>query len=134
MVWALLFMLIFGSTEYFYLASFDKQVNKYVYDKERKNELKSYLKDYKKAAKEFNKAHSKQLKLFKEKNLDRTTTKKWYQDFFKDHMELRKEAQERTIALRILIQPKITDDEWKNIVTAATKETSKALEKRRRKK
>ena len=115
MVWALLFMLIFGGTDYFYLASFDKNINKYVDDKERKKELQSYLKDYKKAEKEFNKTHDKQLKLFKEKNLDKTTTKQWYQDFFKDHMELRKEGQERTIALRVLIQPKITDYEWKNI-------------------
>ena len=65
--------------------------------------------------------------------MDRTTSKQWYQDFFKDHMELRKEVQERTIALRILIQPKITDDEWQNIVAAATKETSKALEKKKKK-
>ena len=64
MVWYLLFALIFGGTEYFYLASFDKNINKYVDDKERKKELKSYLKDYKKAVKEFNKNPQQAIKTF----------------------------------------------------------------------
>ena len=75
-----------GSAEYFYLAGFDKSINKYVDDKELKQELKASLKDYTKAVKEYEKKRSKLLKDFKAKNLEQDTDEQWYKDHFKSFM------------------------------------------------
>lgn len=110
-----------GSAEYFYLAGFDKSINKYVDDKELKQELKASLKDYTKAVKEYEKKRSKLLKDFKAKNLEQGTDEQWYKDHFKSFMALKKDRQEKAIALRLEIQPRLTDEEWSNIVGAAKK-------------
>jgi len=127
--------LIFGAggQDYFYLHDFDKHISKFVEDKEKKKELQSYLKDYQKAVKEYNKKHKDQLELFKKKNLDKTTSIQWYQDFFSNVMELRKERQANAIDFRLLIQPKITDEEWQHIVNEAKDESSKLIEKANKK-
>ncbi len=136
MIIATLFAMLFGggSTEYFYIAEFDKSVNKYVEDESRKKEIKAHIKDYKKAVKEYNKKHAMQVKLIKEKNLDKSTTKQDYLNFFNEVMDLRKEQQPKAIAFRLSIQPLITDNEWQNIVSEGKKATSKADEKEKSKK
>jgi len=122
-----------GSQDYFYLHNFDKSINKYVDDKERKKELQSYIKDYQKAVKEYNKKHEEQIELFKEKNLDKNISIQWYEDFFGSVLELRKDRQANAIDFRLLVQRIITDDEWENIIADTKKEESKTLEKEKKK-
>jgi len=123
-----------GSNEYFYIAEFDKSINEYVDDKEQKKELQAHIKDYQKAVKEYNKQHAKQVKLFKEKNLDKNTPKHDYLNFFTEIIDLKKEHQAEAIEFRLSIQSLITDDEWQNIVSAGKIAISKADEKTKRKK
>jgi hypothetical protein len=108
-----LITLIFGggNTEYFFFTDFDKSINKYVDDKDRKKELQAHLKDYQKAVKEYNKQYKSQLNNFKEKNLDKKTPKQDYLDFFEEFISLRKERQTKAIEFRLSIQQLITDDE-----------------------
>jgi hypothetical protein len=108
-----LITLIFGggNTEYFFSTDFDKSINKYVDDKDRKKELQAHLKDYQKAVKEYNKQYKSQLNNFKEKNLDKKTPKQDYLDFFEEFISLRKERQTKAIEFRLSIQQLITDDE-----------------------
>jgi arsenate reductase-like glutaredoxin family protein len=130
-----LFGLIFGggNVDYFYLEGFDKGINKYIENKDTKKELKGYVKDYEKAIDEFNKKHKKQMKLFMQKDVDRSTPEEWYKGFFKENLGLRDERQQTAMDFREKVQPKITDDEWKNIVAASEKATKKILEKEQKK-
>jgi ATP-dependent protease HslVU (ClpYQ) ATPase subunit len=48
-------------------------------------------------------------------------------------MKLKKDRQEKAIAMRLAVQPKITDEEWKNIVAAANKTVEKDQEKMKKK-
>lgn len=71
-----------GSIEYFFIAEFEKSINKYVDNKERKKELRAHAKNYQKAVNEYKKQYKNQVDLFKEKNLDKRTSKQDYIKIF----------------------------------------------------
>ena len=130
---ALFGMIFGGNVDYFYLQGFDKGINKYIESKETKKELNGFIKDYEKAVKEFNKKHKKHLHLFMQKDVNKSTSEEWYRNFLKESMDLRKKRQETAITFRLNVQPKISDDEWKNILDYSEKKTAKILEKQQKK-
>ena len=116
-----------GSLDYYYLHDFDKSINYYVDDKERSKELKALIKDYEIAVKEYQNKLGDQIKLFKEKNKDKSIPSDWYYGFFDGVMELRKDRQANAINFRLTTLPKITDDEWQ-VIKIMAKETDKKSE------
>ena len=132
---ATLIMMLFGagSVEVFYLDKIELGVNKQITDKDRKKELQAELEEYKKAAKVFYKKRKGLLKELKKQNLDNNTSPQWYQDFFNSRMIERKKQEALYIDQRILLQQKITADEWANIMKIAQDEASKLAEKEQKK-
>ena len=122
-----------GSLDVFYIDKIEQGVNKEVVDKDRKKDLKSDLKVYSKSVKEFNKVRKNQLKDLRKKNLDRSTTGEWYADFYAARLQERIKHQKTFIDQRIVLQQKITDDEWDAIMKRASDEVTKQAEKEQRK-
>ncbi len=122
-----------GSVDVFYIDKIEQGINKEVVDKDRKKDLKSDLKVYSKSVKEFNKVRKNQLKDLRKKNLDRSTTEEWYAEFYASRMQERIKHQKTFIDQRIVLQQKITDDEWDAIMKRASDEVTKQAEKEQRK-
>jgi len=122
-----------GSVDVFYIDKIEQGINKEVVDKDRKKDLKSDLKVYSKSVKEFNKVRKNQLKDLRKKNLDRSTTEEWYAEFYASRMQERIKHQKTFIDQRIVLQQKITDDEWDAIMKGASDEVTKQTEKEQRK-
>ena len=118
MIWYLLFSMLFGtgSLDVFYIDKIEQGVNKEVEDKERKKKIKVTLKEYSNTAKKFDKCRKKQIEELKKKNLNKTTSKDWYQDFFAMRMEERKKLQEQFIDQRMMLQNNIMEEEWQKIM------------------
>lgn len=132
---ATLFMMLFGggSLDVFYIDKIEQGIKKEVVDKDRKKDLQNDLKEYNKAVKEFNKVKKDQIKDLKKKNLEKSTSEKWYMDFYESRMQERIELQKTFIYQRIALQQKITADEWEAIMKRASDETTKLAEKEERK-
>ncbi len=122
-----------GSIDTYFLDDLDKGVKKYVTDKDRRKDLEKTFKDYEKSVKEYSKSNSKKIKELKKKNLDKSITAQWYKNFFDDNVEGHIEYQEEFIEQRLLIQQKITDGEWDQIIAMASKKQTKQDEKAEKK-
>ena len=135
MIWYLLFSMLFGtgSLDVFYIDKIEQGVNKEVEDKERKKKIKVTLKEYSNTAKKFDKCRKKQIEELKKKNLNKTTSKDWYQDFFAMRMEERKKLQEQFIDQRMMLQNNIMEEEWQKIMQRASEATVKLEEKEKKK-
>ena len=135
MIWYLLFSMLFGtgSLDVFYIDKIEQGVNKEVEDKERKKKIKVTLKEYSNTAKKFDKCRKKQIEELKKKNLNKTTSKDWYRDFFAIRLEERKELQELFIDQRMMLQNNIMEEEWQKIMQRASEATVKLEEKEKKK-
>ena len=107
-------------------------IEKTITDKERKKEFKGGLKDYEKVIREFNKNRKHHFKELKKNNLNKATSKEWYEDFFVIRLEERKELQTHFMDQRISFQNSIKTDEWNEIMKIATDEATKLAEKEQR--
>lgn len=132
-LFSLIMSLFLGSTDVFYLDKIQDGIKKTVDDKDRKKELSGLLKDYEATVEEFNKSTKNEVKILKEKNLERNTTRDWYEAFFKVRMEERKELQNVFMDKRIELQNNITSEEWDLIIAksqeAEGKEEAKEAKK-----
>lgn len=135
MIWYLLFSMLFGtgSLDVFYIDKIEQGVNKEVEDKERKKKIKVTLKEYSNTVKKFDKSRKKQIEQLKKKNLNKTTSEDWYQDFFAIRLEERKELQELFIDQRMMLQNNIMEEEWQKIMQRASEATVKLEEKEKKK-
>ena len=135
MIIGLLISLFFGGAniEVFYLDKIEKGVKEYVVDKDRRKELEGMLKAYTVAAKDFSKKREKALKILKKKNLDRTTSKEWYDNFLEERLDEHKILQEQFIDQRLLLQQILTLEEWTQIVELASDEATKIEVKEKKK-
>ena len=135
MIWYLLFTTLFGtgSLDVFYIDKIEQGVNKEVEDKERKKKIKVTLKEYSNTVKKFDKSRKKQIEQLKKKNLNKTTSEDWYQDFFAIRLEERKELQELFIDQRMMLQNNIMEEEWQKIMQRASEATVKLEEKEKKK-
>jgi hypothetical protein len=122
-----------GGVDYFYLDKIELGVKKEIVDKDLKKDIEDDLKDFTKKVKEFRKNREGQLKELKEKNLNKSTSEEWYADFFAERMKERIEFQNITIDTRLVVQNKITDDEWAAIMNVASGAEKKEEEKVQRK-
>ena len=131
MIIALIIAILFGggSLEVFYIDKIEKGVKKYVSDDDRRKELQGYFKEYKKAYKSWNKGMQKDLKSFKNQNLDRAVAITWYEDFFKKRLDETVKVQHEFIDYRINLQKLIYDDEWVQIIELAASAEIKEQEK-----
>ena len=133
-LFTMLSSLIFGGpADAFYIDKIEKEVYKYVDDKDRKKDLKAEFKAYTKAAKVFDKKLKKHIKELKKKNLDKKTSKQWYVDFFDQLLADRKEQQTLYMDGRIRMQQIITDDEWAEIMKTSAAAATKVDEKEQKK-
>lgn len=135
MIWYLLFSTLFGtgSLDVFYIDKIEQGVNKEVEDKERKKKIKVTLKEYSNTVKKFDKSRKKQIEQLKKKNLEKTTSMDWYEDFFAIRLEERKELQELFIDQRMMLQNNIMEEEWQKIMQRASEATVKLEEKEKKK-
>lgn len=135
MIWYLLFSMLFGTEnlDVIYIDKIEQGVKKEVKDKARKKELNITLTAYTKTAKKFNKSRKKQMEELEKKNLDKTTSKEWYQDFSAMRMEERKELQGQFIDQRMILQSNIKEEEWQKIMQRASEATVKLEEKEKKK-
>ena len=123
-----------GSVDVFYIDKLEPGVNKFVENKIRQKKLKVELKEYKKAVHQFNKWHKKRIKELKIRNLDKNTTKKWYEEFFAMGVVEIEQLQEKFMHQRIFLQENIKQDEWDKIMNMASDVTAKSEEKDNKKK
>ena len=121
-----------GTIDVFYIDKIEVGIEKIITDKERKKEFKGGLKDYEKVLREFNKNRKHHLKELKKNNLNKATSKQWYEDFFVIRLEERKELQTHFMDQRISFQNSIKTDEWNEIMKIATDEATKLAEKEQR--
>ena len=134
MIWALIFTLLSdGQIEIFYIDDLEKGVKEYVLDKDRKEEIQDSLKSFTKTVKSFYKTREDQVKALKKKNLEQSTTEKWFKNFFMERMDERRNLQAYTINMRYNLQQKITADEWGKIMGMSWADVAKDEAKAKKK-
>ena len=129
----LITMLFFGQ-EYFLVDKLEKGVKKYIVEKDRRKDILTDLKESKKIIKAFNKDRKSKLKLLKEMNVDRNIAKEELEKFYFDRLAEKLEFQREVIRERLKVTPKITREEWDNIMSMSAETVAAQKEKADKKK
>ena len=133
----LISMLFFsGALSLFLVEDFDKGVEKYVVEKERRKELLADLKDIKKTLKDMNEERDDYIKTLKKLNTNRNTTTADFMEYQDKLLVQAVKIQDLTIDSRLQLIKKITQEEWDQIMAlsaATVQKTKDKLEAKREK-
>ena len=133
MIWAILFSLIFGSSESVLMnPKFNKHVRKHVEDKGRKHKILDLTKAFEKEAKSQRKKEKKKVKEMNDLNTSRTTTAEEFEIFFDKLLNDKIELAHKRIVLRLAVQDQFERTEW-DLLLADSKEVWAKDGKKRKK-
>ena len=117
MLWALLFSIIFGSSNNLMtIPKFNKYAKKNIEDKERLAQVLEYRKEIKSEKKAFHKKDKKALKTYDQLFADPTIPNDSVYSFFSKHIEDEKTFLTEGLDLTIKGKSYITESEWQSIV------------------
>ena len=126
----LISMLFFsGALSLFLVEDFDKGIEKYVVEKERRKELLADLKDIKKTLKEMNEERDDYIKTLKKLNANRNTTTADFNEYQDKLLVQAVKIQDMTIDSRLQLIKKITQEEWDQIMALSATTVQKTKDK-----
>lgn len=134
MIWALLFALIFASSDSpLVIPKMDNYVKKHVTDKSRSSSMLELIKDDRSQRKALNKAQKSYIKEMKGLNFSRNSSVSDFGSIFEKVMEERRSLQKSDANLKAKAQDYITEDEWTLIKNDAKKDLGKTIKKKNKK-
>ena len=138
LITTLVILLFFGGPQQsFLIDNLEKGIKKVIDEKDRKKEILAELKDAKRLIKVFNKAGKASRKEFKALNADRETSREALEEIQEARRKKRLAMQHESIEARLSIVPKITEEEWGEIIDLSnahvTKQKAKAEKKAEKK-